>query len=383
MKIVVIVPYLTRVGGAARYAWELSEYLTSKKDQVLVVSLYADRNIYDSKLNLKVIDLADESNLTQTIKFWITLRKISKKLADLIIIEKPDVVLFNHFPCTLWAQKYGNIPILAYPQDVNFLYTDTYINNLSIGKRFLWKILRLFIRPYDKKKWKCFDHVICNSNFSASNISKSYEINPLVIYPGTNTQKFKPSNMQSKKRAILTMGDARNREADFLIKAASMLYKKRNDFKIWVVGTNNEQEKELRKLVQKYNLTTVVEFFGKVSDSKLAELYSQSLVTTHLIKEAPFGLIAIEAMACGTPVIAWKPSGTEETIVDGETGFLINENNYEDLIGCMEKFLDDPKLSLTMGQKASIRIQNYFEMNKQYDELRNFMQKCIDEKIAS
>ena len=42
--------------------------------------------------------------------------------------------LFNHFPCTLWAQEVGNIPMLEYPQDINLLDTDTYINNLPTGK---------------------------------------------------------------------------------------------------------------------------------------------------------------------------------------------------------------------------------------------------------
>ena len=380
MKIIVVVPYLAAIGGAGRYAWELSEYLVSKGDYVIIASLYADRNLYHSKENIEVVDLADKSSLTQTIKFWYSLRKISKKLASLVKNEKPDLVLFNHFPSTLWVQKYGNIPILCYPQDIHLLYADTYISNLTLGIRLLWRILRLFVRMYDKKKWKYFDQVICNSKFSANHISRVYGVKPTIIYPGTNTQAFVPINSTSKKRVILSIANHKTRRADFLIKAASIIHQKRNDFKIWMVGSSGTYDKELKDLVKKYNLTEIVEFFGNVSDSELVKLYSESLVLVHLQKIHPFGLVFIEAMACETPVIACKPGATEEVIVHGETGFLIDENDYESLIKYIEKFLDDTNLSNTMGKEGRIRVKKYFEMSEQYDKMRELMQEWICKK---
>ena len=378
MKVVVVLPYLTSIGGAARYGWEFSEYLASQGDNVIVVSLYTDRKLYNSK-NITIVDLEDKNKLTQTIWFWFNLRKISRKLSDFIKNEKPDIVFFNHFPSTMWVQKYDNIPTVCYPQDINLLYTNTYINDLPTLKRLFWRIIRLFVRFYDKKKWKYFDQVISNSKFSANHISRFYDIKPIIIYPGTNTTVF-TNNSSQKQKAILSMGDIGLRRADLLIKAANQLYKKRNDFKIWIVGNKGQHDKDLRKLVNRYGLTDVVEFFGKVPDSKLAQLHSESLAVVHLIKEAPFGLIVIEAMACETPVIAWKPSGAEETIVHGETGFLIEENDEESLVRYIEKFLDEPQLSITMGKNARIRVQKYFEMTKQYGELREFMQELINKK---
>ena len=193
MKIFVIVPYLTNFGGATRYALDMAEFLSDQGDDVSMVSLYADRNIFPEN-KLKIIDISDKSNLTQSIKFWINLSKIRRDLYNLIQKEKPDVVLFNHFPCTLWAQKVDNIPILGYPQDINLLYTDTYINNLPTGKRWIWRIIRYFVRCYDKKSWKNFDQVVCNSEYSAKHISKFYDVDPLVIYQGTNTDVFTTQN---------------------------------------------------------------------------------------------------------------------------------------------------------------------------------------------
>jgi glycosyltransferase involved in cell wall biosynthesis len=372
MKIVIVIPYLTNIGGAARYAWEFSEYLSSQGDDVVVVSLYTDRKLYVSNYKMKIIDLSDKKSLTQSIKFWLNLKKISKSLHDLIDLEKPDIVFFNHYPCTMWVEKY-NVPTICYPQDINLLYTNTYINNLSTKIRIPWRIIRVFIRFYDKHKWKFFDQVICHSNFTAKNVKKHYKIDSKVIYLGTNIRVFSSSKNSKKTNAILSLGDTKIRRADLLLHAAGQLIKKRNDFKIWIVGSKNELDLELRTLAKNLNLENHVKFYGRISDSELSKLYSQAIVTTHLVKEAPFGLIVLESMACGTPVISWKPGGPEETIVDGETGFLIPENDEKLLIEKIELFLDNSELSYTMGEKGSLRVKNLFDLEQHHIKMRTHL----------
>ena len=380
MKIVVVIPYLTTIGGAARYAWEFSEYLASQGDDVIIVSLYTDRQLYKSNYKIQIIDLSNKQSLTQSLKFWLHLKKTSKSLHDLIDKEKPDIVFFNHYPCTMWVEDYGNIPIICYPQDINLLYTDTYINNLPTKLRIPWRIIRLFIRFYDKRKWKFFDQVICHSNFTAKNVKKHYGINSKVIYLGTNINVFSTSNIPDKENVILTLGDTKIRRADLLILAASKLIKKRNDFQIWIVGSKNELDLELKHMVKNLKLENNVKFFGQISDIELAKLYSQSLATVHLVKEAPFGLIVLESMACKTPVISWKPGGPEETIVDGKTGFLIPENDEKFLIEKIELFLDDPELSLTMGENGLLRVKTLFDLKQHHIIMRNHLLDWIKRK---
>jgi glycosyltransferase involved in cell wall biosynthesis len=176
------------------------------------------------------------------------------------------------------------------------------------------------------------------------------------------------------------LGDTKIRRADLLLKAAAKLSTKRKDFKIWIVGSKGELDTELKNLTKKFNLSEQVEFFGRVSDEKLVELYSSSLVVTHLVKEAPFGLIVTESMSCGTPVISWKPGGPEETIVDNETGFLIKENDEKNLIGYIEKFLDSPELSITMGEKARNSIIENFNLLDHHKKMRSHLESWIKKK---
>jgi glycosyltransferase involved in cell wall biosynthesis len=380
MKIVIVVPYLTTIGGAARYAWEFSEYLASQGDDVILVSLYTDKQLYKPKSKMRIIDLSDKKTLTQSIKFWLNLTKISKSLHNLIDQEKPDIVFFNHYPCTMWVEKYGNIPTICYPQDINLLYTNTYINNLPTKIRIPWRLIRVIIRFYDKYKWKYFDQVICHSNFTAKNIKKYYGINSKVIHLGTNTDVFSSVTNLNKKNAILSLGDTKIRRADLLIIAASKLIKKRNDFQIWIVGSKNDLDLELKNMVKHLQLENNVKFFGRISDSELANLYSQALATVHLVKEAPFGLIVLESMACGTPVISWKPGGPEETIVDGQTGFLIPENDEKELVEKIELLLDTPKIALVMGEKGILRVKTLFDLKQHHIIMRNHLLDWIQRK---
>ena len=154
MKVIVVLPYLTSLGGATRYGWELSEYLAKKGDNVIIASLHTDKNLFHSKESIKVVDLANEISFPQSVKYWLCLGKIRKKLSCLVKDEKPDVLIFINFPTSMWASNYGDIPIIFSPLDIQLLYSDTYTKSLSLGKYWLWKILRIFIRIYEKKKWQ-------------------------------------------------------------------------------------------------------------------------------------------------------------------------------------------------------------------------------------
>ena len=106
MKIILVTSYLKSRGGVARYVSGFADYLASKNDEVRIVSLFTDKNLYVDKKNVKFMDLADEKKLPQKIQFWINIKKIQQKFEELVKEENPDVILFNDFPATLWSQKF-------------------------------------------------------------------------------------------------------------------------------------------------------------------------------------------------------------------------------------------------------------------------------------
>ena len=379
MKVLVVLPFLKSIGGAGRYGWELAEFLASKDDTVIVASIFSDRSIYKSKESITLIDLADESFSPQTIKYWLKFNKIRNNLRLLVQKEHPDVIIFINWPTSMWADCFDDIPIVFSPLDIQILYSDTYTKNLKASLYWIWKFMRFFVRIYEKDKWKYFDSIIASSKFTAKHIQNIYGVDSKVIYLGANKIFFK-TNLK-KTRAVLCLGDIKARHASFLIHTAEKLYKKRQDFEIWIVGDKEFHSDELKQLSIDLGLENTVKFFGRVSDDQLASLYADALVFTHLVKDAPFGMQVVESMAAGTPVISWKPGGPEESISHNETGFLISQFDHNELMKHIELFLDNPDLSVKMGNKSRERAEKFFTSSNIYNQIRNFMIQTLNNKI--
>ena len=379
MKAVIVLPYLKSMGGASRYGWELAEFMASHGDNITVTSITSDRSLYKSHESISIVDLADDSFLPQTIKYWFNFSKIRKNLKSLILKINPDVIIFINWPTSMWVDNYNDIPVVFSPLDIQILYSDTYTKNLKSFVNLLWKFIRYFVRIYEKNNWKYFDSIIASSKFTAKHIYDKYKMKSEVIYLGANKIFFN-DNMISKSKSIFCLGDIKARHASFLIETAYKLSKKRNDFEIWIAGDKGIHGNELKKLSEELGISNIVKFFGKVSDEKLASLYANASVFTHLVKDAPFGMQVTEAMASGTAVISLKPGGPEESITQNETGYLISQFNYTELIRHIELFLDNPNLSIEMGKKAKLRAEKYFQSSDIYNQIRNFMITTMEKK---
>lgn len=111
--------------------------------------------------------------------------------------------------------------------------------------------------------------------------------------------------------------------------------------KLLLVGEGPEKEK-IEKLVKELELTEHVLFTGKRSD--MAELLAISDVMIHLSKQEAFGLVILEAMACGVPSVATAVGGMPEVIDDGENGFLVPYGNVDAAVSKVLRLLTDGAL---------------------------------------
>ena len=93
------------------------------------------------------------------------------------------------------------------------------------------------------------------------------------------------------------------------------------------------------------------------AQEKLHKLYRKlDICVVPSLWPEPFGIVALEGMACGRPVIATRVGGLQEIVVDEETGCLVDPGNVEQFADRLERLMDDPDLRAKMGEKGRARV---------------------------
>ena len=144
------------------------------------------------------------------------------------------------------------------------------------------------------------------------------------------------------------------------------------NFSLRIFGTGpGEFKSELKKKINLYNLDEKITWMGFVENQK--EIYSElDLLLAPTRNEEPFALVALEAGASAIPSIVTKSGGFSESIIDGETGYLIDKENPEQLAEKIKLFYKHPHLLKEMGLLARKRVNekfNILEMNKKLNAI--------------
>jgi D-inositol-3-phosphate glycosyltransferase len=115
----------------------------------------------------------------------------------------------------------------------------------------------------------------------------------------------------------------------------------------------------LQVLARSLGLDEMVLFLGRRGQQTLPYYYSAAEVVVMPSHYESFGMVALEAMACGTPVIASRVGGLAYLVKDGETGYFVPAQNPEALAEKLRTFFVDPELRSKMGRKAVAYAQDF------------------------
>ena len=182
------------------------------------------------------------------------------------------------------------------------------------------------IRDWDYCAAQRVDEYIANSTYTASQIKKYYGRDSRVISPPVHTERFLPV---ANPRADYYLAVGRlipYKKFDLIVETANEL-----KLPLKVVGTGPD-ERRIRKLAG-----PTVEVVGEVSDDMLAEFYAncRALIFPQ-VEDA--GIVPLEAMSAGRPVIALNCGGSLDTMIDGKTGVLFSEQTVESLSDAIRRF---------------------------------------------
>ncbi|MFZ5366045.1 MAG: glycosyltransferase family 4 protein [Patescibacteria group bacterium] len=380
MNLIVLHPHLLYPGGASKYMLEVSNRLADRGVAVTVILTRCARKLADPYKKIKFIEINGPS--TGEISFWLTFPFFIWKLKK-ILDGIPDKVLFPQiFPPVWWTAFYKyvspkTLAIWMCQEPSAFIHSPLVINSLKQPGKFLAQLLNPLLKIVDRRLVSKIDYIFANSLYGASLIEKIYQRKAdLFAYPATNPNIYKPKGR--KRNYIFTISRLdKQKNIDILIKAFSRLPPKiKNQYQLLIGGQGNEKAR-LTELVLELGLENKVKFLGEVIEKDLPLYYAEAKIVIFLGENEPFGLVPVEAMACGTPLVALKSGGVRESVIDGETGVLLDSKDEKKLAVTVEKLLFDKHFLNNLSRKARRHVLKNFSWDKTADKIYNFFQNQL------
>jgi phosphatidylinositol alpha-1,6-mannosyltransferase len=161
-------------------------------------------------------------------------------------------------------------------------------------------------------------------------------------------------NLPKDARIILGVGALKDRKGfDLLIEAFARVVEKEQRARLVIVGGGDRQP--LENLTSSLGVDKQTQILGEVPGDDLVGLYQTCEVYSHLPRNTQwsfegYGIVYLEAGACGKPVVATRSGGVPDAVVDGETGFLVDEEDADGVAAALIRLLGDTQLAHSMGE---------------------------------
>lgn len=292
-------------------------------------------------------------------------------------------------PLRLWLNA-RKLAKLMMENDVNIIHArsrapawSAWLAAQKTGKRFMttfhgtYGLQNKWKRRYNSVMTKG-DRVIAISHFIADHIQQNYDVDPQklrIIHRGVDLKLFNPNNCSQARIIALTKEwrlpehaqlilfpgrITRWKGQDVFIKALAQL-PHRNFFAV-ILGDDKGHEtyrEELEKLIIDSGLEGYVRIARHTHNITEAYMLSKLVVATSVEPEA-FGRVVLEGQAMGKPVIATNHGGPQETVIPGQTGFLVTPGDVGELANAMQRVLEMDEASLqAMAQAAIANAQRF------------------------
>jgi len=238
----------------------------------------------------------------------------------------------------------------------------------------VWEPLSLLRR----RALRSADLIVAPSNDTANNVALQQDVprERIRVLPWALDPQFEallaakpapalPADFPSG-RVILTVGrwfaDERYKGMDTLITALPRLLTEWPDVQLVAVGEGDDRE-WLEQIADGSGVLRHVHFLSGLTYPQIVACYKACEIFALPSRGEGFGLVYLEAMACGKPVIGGAHGGAPEVIDDGKTGYLVQHGDAGQLATSLEALLADPALGREMGERGRERVEREFRFN--------------------
>lgn len=211
---------------------------------------------------------------------------------------------------------------------------------------------RLFLDPVYAHALRNIDVSIAPSRYMQA-VAKQEGLTSAYLPNGAELFNYEPLDISQPNHTVAYVGRLEAyKGVDFLLRAMPMILIKFSDAKILIAGDGAEKD-SLARLVQELDIEHAVKFLGMLDRDALQHLYAQaSAVVVPSVVDEAFGLVGIEAMSVGRPVIATDVGGVSDWLDNGVTGLLVSKKNSKKLAQAVLSLFENPETALSMSQHA-------------------------------
>jgi len=282
-------------------------------------------------------------------KFFYKSHKLGVDIPLELFFGRHDLYLFPNF--VVYPHRKGKSVVVVH--DLTFEKVPQYVAQRNVD------FLKEFVPPSVAKA----DHVVVNSEFTKQDLVNTYRVpaeKVTVVYPGVDEKVFYPRSEEDKtevrkkygikKPFILYLGTLEPRKNVSSILKAYAGLKDKKEFDLVLAGKTGWLSEEIFRTVKDLELLESVIFTGYIPDEDRPKLLSAAEVFAYPSFFEGFGMPAVEAQACGTPVIASDTTSLPEAV--GEGAILVDPRSVDEIKEALEKILASEELRTRLKEKG-------------------------------
>ncbi|MFH0912542.1 MAG: glycosyltransferase [Patescibacteria group bacterium] len=327
VKVAIVHDFLTKVGGAEKVTQALSD-------------IFPQAPIYTLLYNKKVDSLFPRKKIIVSfLQRWYQTWKVPSKFLLPWMASAIESFDFTGYDLVISSNNSFAGGIITPPETPHISYCHsptrylwdafhTYVDEQKLGRigKFFLNLLLNDLRIWDKLSSGRVQKYIANSRYVERRIDKYYRHPATVIYPPVDTDKIKPHANQADYFLVISRLTSYKR-IDLAIQAC-------NDLRLPLVIIGEGEDRDRLQKMAGFS----IEFLGWQSEPSKIE-YLRNCRALIFPGEEDFGIVPVEAMAAGKPVIAYRKGGALETIIDGKTGIFFDQPTVLALREALQKFI--------------------------------------------
>ena len=361
MKIIYAVESVNLSGGYDRVIIEKANYLAEHGfDVVITVASHAlAEPCFPISEKVRLVDFGIDFHqqyghhiFYRAFVYFVMMRRYRRALTEFLHLERPDIVITTLGREIDFITKIHDGSVKIGESHI----AKNYVRNLHLMEQqgFIHQMIAKFWRRKLDKQVKQLDTLVLLTQHDADSWSG---LTKTMVIP--NSLPFFPDNPSTcKHKRVIFVGRLNEQKGlEYLIDTWERVHQKHNDWILQIYGDGEQRELLLHLIIEARLENSVV---VNQPTNQIMDKYLESSIFLLTSRFEGFGMVLIEAMACGVPVVSFDcPWGPAEIIHDEEDGFLVGYLNTAEAAEKVVQLIESPELRKEMGTRARENVQRY------------------------